>query len=176
MATGSPTASAAIQPNPLHESPGPNAHDTVTLPVAVAGPEKPESFRDVTPEAKQSPYSSLQTHNRKLKLESFKDAVVPMPQTAHEAEELLHYLRSHRATCASEKELAYRQLHQALLYVQFVRSRIDIASQKIMTADGDIGTVRAALRTNVPGAQLGVYHCTSCFGKKHCPSCFGKND
>ncbi|KAJ7202902.1 hypothetical protein GGX14DRAFT_462845, partial [Mycena pura] len=155
MASGSPTANAGIQPNPLHESPRPSAH-TVTPPV---GPEvlpKSESFRDVTPEAEQS--LSLIT------LESL-NTTVPMPQTAPEAEQILHYLSSHRAICASERELFHKRLHQTLI-CQIMHSEIDMASQKIMAVDGDISKFRAAIRPHVSGVRFNAHCCSSCFGKR----------
>ncbi|KAJ7211179.1 hypothetical protein GGX14DRAFT_623713 [Mycena pura] len=114
----------AIQTNPLHE---PNAHDTVTPPAV--GPEV------------------------WLTLESL-NVTVPMPQTALEAEQVLHYLCAHRAVCTSERELVQKRLHQTLICLQIVRSEIDMASQKITAVDGDIGKFRAAIQPNVPGVRF----------------------
>ena len=110
-------------------------------------------------------YLRLRLMTPEQRLASFHD-VISIPQTAPDAEHLLHFLRSHRAVCMLEKELAAKKLHQTLLYLQVLRTEVDTATQKVTAAEEDLGMVRAAIRTkDIRGVRFKVRRCHCCYGK-----------
>ncbi|KAJ7263199.1 hypothetical protein B0H12DRAFT_1103672 [Mycena haematopus] len=72
---------------------------------------------------------------------------IPLPLTSGpDANQYLYYLRAYRGVCYDEEKLILKKIHSTITYLEILRRDVEIAHNKSLAVDADIGRLRNAIR------------------------------